>query len=518
MTTQPLDGTDMWARLSQLDLRAAPMPAVWDDPIPLKGQRALADFPVHALPGWLRDFVAAVAEETQTPADLAGSLALSVLATAAGGRSEVHVRGAWKEPTNLYVAVALPPANRKSAVFSLLTDPLYDAEKHLVEAATPAIVEAQVTAQMAKEAAEHAASKAAKASPDEQDALVESAQALAQKAKTLKVPAEPQLLADDATAETVASTLAEQGDRIAVMSAEGEIFDIMAGRYSSGTPNLGVFLKGHAGDRHKVNRQTRKEYIEDPAVTIGICVQPQVLEAIGRNEAARRRGLLGRFLYSLPESLVGYRKSEPDPIPDDVKVTYNRNVIDLTLALADRTEPAPLQLSPEAYVAHRDYKDRVEPRLRKREGVLGHIDDWAGKLVGAVARIAGLLHLAEHLENGPTLSISEETMRGAIELGEYFTSHGLAAFDVMGGDPTTDRATSLLETLRAQGWPEFSKRQLMLKVSRSEFPTADALDPALGLLEDHGYLRALPAQRTGGRGRPPSPRYLAHPRLHTPQP
>ncbi|MFI6765628.1 YfjI family protein [Streptomyces sp. NPDC050355] len=517
MTTQPVDDPDLWEGFATLDTQQTTT-APWEDPAPLKGQRALADFPVHALPGWLRDFVAAVAEETQTPADLAGSIALSVLATAAGGRSEVHVRGSWKEPTNLYVAVALPPANRKSAVFTLLSDPLYEAEKRLVEAATPAIVEAEVTARMTKEAAENAASKAAKAGPDERDALMESAQALAQTAASVRVPAEPQLLADDATPETVATKLAEQGDRISVMSAEGEIFDIMAGRYSSGTPNLGVFLKGHAGDRHKVDRQSRKEYIEDPAVTIGICVQPQVLEAIGRNEAARRRGLLGRFLYSLPESMVGYRKSEPDPIPDDVKATYNRNVIDLTLALADWTEPAAIQLSREAYVVHRDYMDRVEPKLRKREGALGHIDDWAGKVVGATARIAGLLHLAEHLEAGTTLPVSEETMRGAIELGEYFTSHSLAAFDVMGADPTADHATSLLETLRAQRWEEFSKRELMLKVSRSEFPTADALDPALGLLEDHGFIRALPVQRTGGRGRPPSPRYLAHPRLTTPIP
>ncbi|MGW9079670.1 YfjI family protein [Streptomyces kronopolitis] len=506
---------DLWEGFAALDSQQATT-APWEDPAPLKGPRALADFPAHALPGWLRDFVAAVAEETQTPVDLAGCLALSVLATAAGGRSVVHVRGNWREPTNLYVAVALPPANRKSAVFSLLADPLFDAEKRLKEVQAPTIVEAQMTARLAKEAADNAATKAAKASPDEREALVESALALAQTAESVTVPVVPQLLADDATAETVTSRLAEQGDRISVMSAEGEIFDIMAGRYSSGSPNLGVFLKGHAGDRLKVDRQTRQEYIERPAVTMGICVQPHVLDAIGRVEAARGKGLLARFLYSLPESLVGYRKSEPDPVPDEVKDTYTRNIVGLTLALAEWTDPAVLQLSPGAYTVHKDFKDCIEPKLRKREGELGHIDDWAGKVVGATARIAGLLHLAEHLDGAHTIPVSPETMRGAVELGEYFTSHGLAAFDAMGADPTSDRAASVLETLSDQGWREFSKRELMLKVSRSEFATADSLDPALSLLEDHGYIRALPVQRTGGRGRPPSPRYLTHPRLTTP--
>lgn len=53
----------------------------------------------------------------------------------------------------------------------------------------------------------------------------------------------------------------------------------------------------------------------------------------------------------------------------------------------------------------------------------------------------------------------------------------------------------------------------MVKLSRSEFRTANDLDPVLALLEDHGYVRAQAVQRTGGRGRPPSPRYMVHPRL-----
>ncbi|MFD9861250.1 YfjI family protein [Streptomyces alboflavus] len=488
---------------------------MWEEPIPLTGPRKLAPFPIEALPGWLREFVAAVAEETQTPVDLPGAIALSVLATAAGGRSVVQVRGNWREPTNLYVVVSLPPANRKSAVFGLLTDPLYEAEEQLVALHQPAIVEAQMTARLAKEAADKATAKVASASADEQDQMRATAIALAQTAESVSVPAEPQLLADDATAETVTSLIAEQGGRISVMSAEGDIFDIIAGRYS-GKPNMGVFLKGHAGDRLRVNRQTRKEYIEHPALTMGLCVQPQVLDDIGRQDGFKGKGLLGRFLYSVPESLVGRRKSKPDPVPEQVKETYHRHVIDLTLFLADWTDPALIQLSPEADDSLLAFQERVEPLLAARGGSLGHIADWAGKLIGATARIAALFHLAQHLTRGHTLPVTEATMRDAIALADYFTSHGLAAFDVMGADPTTERARSVLDALRANRWREVSKRDLMVKLSRSEFPTAADLDPVLALLEDHGYVRAQPVHRTGGRGRPPSPRYAIHPRLTDP--
>ena len=67
-----------------------------------------------------------------------------------------------------------------------------------------------------------------------------------------------QLTADDITPEAVASRLHQQGGRLAIVSAEGGIFEQIAGRYSkSGMPNLDVFLKGHAGDDIRVDRVSK---------------------------------------------------------------------------------------------------------------------------------------------------------------------------------------------------------------------------------------------------------------------
>ncbi|MFF1466838.1 YfjI family protein [Streptomyces mirabilis] len=519
MTPQPVDSPDLWAGLPTLeqspgeDDTAPGVPDVWEDPVPLTGRRERPPFPARVFPAWLGEFVAAVAEETQTPVDLAGSIALAVLATAAGGRSVVHVRGNWREPTNLYTVVALPPGNRKSAVFTLLTDPLFEAEKQLKAAMKPVIVEAEVTARLAKEAADKAAAKAASAEADKRDQAVATAVGLAQTADTLAVPAEPVLLADDSTPETVTSLMAEQGGRLSVMSDEGGIFDIIAGRYSSGAPNMEVFLKGHAGGRLRVTRQTRREYIDAPALTMGLAVQPEVLQAIGQIKGAKGRGLLGRFLYSLPVSTVGDRKVITDPVPEQTAATYTANVIDLTLKLAGWTDPALIQLSPEADTALIRYQERVEPQLKARGGKLGHITDWAAKLAGAVARMAALLHLAEHGGNGYAHPVTETTLSAAIELGEYYTAHALAVFDAMGADPVLGRARSVLDALRDNGWEDVSRRDVFTALSRSEVPTITDLEPALALLEDHGYLRSYQPERTGKRGRPPAPRLQVHPKV-----
>ncbi|MEU8133780.1 YfjI family protein [Streptodolium elevatio] len=494
-------------------LAAFDPPPVWDEPVPLGQVRTLPEFPVDALPGWVADMVAAVAEETQTPADLAGCTALAALSTAAGGRAVVDVRGGWREPVNLYVAVALPPANRKSAVFARMTGPLLKAEQVMDENAIGAIVEAETTARLAKAAAERAAQKAAGADGGKRDELTAEAVALAQAAESVAVPARPQLVADDATPEAVTSLLAEQRGRLAVLSAEGGIFDIIAGRYS-GTPNMEVFLKGHAGDLLKVNRQGRREYIEHPALTMGLAVQPAVLEDIARVKGFEGRGLLARFLYSLPVSLVGRRKILTDPVPEQVADTYARRLGALVLALADWTDPAVLPLTPDANAALVERQEHTERRLADG-GLLAHVRNWGGKVDGASVRIAGLLHLAAH-EQAWTRPIDADTVQAAGRIGDYFTHHALAVFDLMGADPARDRARSVLDHLRHRKAAVVSKRDLFTGLSRAEFPTTADLDPALALLEDHGWVRAGPGPERRGRGRPPSPRYETHPSLHSP--
>jgi replicative DNA helicase len=64
----------------------------WEPPVPFGSGQEVAPFPTEVLPGWLSEYVTAVATATQTPPDLAGMLALAVLATVAAGAVEVEPR------------------------------------------------------------------------------------------------------------------------------------------------------------------------------------------------------------------------------------------------------------------------------------------------------------------------------------------------------------------------------------------------------------------------------------------
>ncbi|MEU7638768.1 YfjI family protein [Streptomyces sp. NPDC039016] len=510
--TTPDARPDLWEGFDQIEPEQITGPS-WDEPVPLKARPALPDFPVDALPGWLAAMVRGVAEETQTPADLAGSLTLAVLATAAGGRVKVCVRGHWREPVNLYTAVALDPGNRKSAVFDLMVRPLLAAEKALIELSGPVRAEAETTQRLAKAAADKAAARATNADPEQREQLTADAISLAQTAEEMSVPSVPQLVADDVTPENVGTLLDQQGGRISCLSAEGELFDIIAGRYT-GKPNMGMFLKGHAGDMIRVNRQGREaQHIDAPAVTIGLAVQPEVLEALNRIDGADGRGLLARFLYSKPLSLVGHRNLTPDLLSEEVAATYAKHIGGLTLALAGWSDPALLQLTPEADAVLLAFQKVTESRIGE-DGPLRPIVKWASKRDGAVARIAGLLHLAAHPEDGWHRPIEAATMAAATELGDYFTAHALDVFTVMSADPAHDAALTVLSQLGTSRPEQFTKRELFRTLRRADFPAIGDLAPVLALLEEHGWIRQLPPPpRTGRGGRPPSPRYETHPRI-----
>jgi hypothetical protein len=118
--------------------------------VPLKTDRLVRPFPVDVFPEWLADQVTAVAEATQTPLDLAASVVLACLSTAAGGKVLVRVDRSWVEQVNLYTVTALPTGSRKSPVFRAVTSPLSVAEEALREQAAERRLEAEPATQVAE--------------------------------------------------------------------------------------------------------------------------------------------------------------------------------------------------------------------------------------------------------------------------------------------------------------------------------------------------------------------------------
>jgi hypothetical protein len=482
----------------------------WPEPTPVGRVVHLPEFPVEVFPGWLADQVRAVAEFTQTDAAMPGAVALTVLSACAGGRLEVEVRPGWREPTNLFVAVIAAPGERKSPVQTAMTRPLRDAEAGIAQAAAPGIAEAATLRDIATSHAEKLKTAAAKATGEKREELTAEAIAAAKAAEAVTVPNLPRLFADDVTPEALASLMAGNGGRMAIISDEGSIFDVLAGRYST-TPNLDPFLKGHAGTPMRIDRKGREpEFVDKPALTVGLMAQHSVLRKVGANETFKGRGLVARFFFVLPVSKVGARLVEPEPVHPDTVDLYAAQVHTMARTLAEWNDPAVVTLDRDAYETLLKAMQAIEDQLGPG-GQLDHIADWATKLAGGIVRLAGLLHLANHPEDAWREQVAGSTMTEAVRLAGALTAHYRAATEAMGLDPTTENARYLLDVIRRFGRLEFTQRELFNAVTRSRFPkVADLLEP-LALLADHDWIARLEPGEHAGPGRKPSPTYAFNP-------
>jgi hypothetical protein len=82
----------------------------------------------------------------------------------------------------------------------------------------------------------------------------------------------------------------------------------------------------------------------------------------------------------------------------------------------------------------------------------------------------------------------------------------------MGADARIEDARWLLDWILRTEQTQFTRRDAHRAAPRGRFPKATDLDPTLGLLEEHGWLRRVDADASGPKGgRPPSPRFLVNP-------
>ena len=102
-------------------------PPEWPELLPLTST-VVEEMSADDFPPVVADMIKAVAEQTETPIELPGLMALGVLATACQRKYEVCLPDGHSEPLNLWVCPAMGPGNRKTAVVTTLVKPLRDWE------------------------------------------------------------------------------------------------------------------------------------------------------------------------------------------------------------------------------------------------------------------------------------------------------------------------------------------------------------------------------------------------------
>jgi hypothetical protein len=454
--------------------------------------------PIDLPPGPVGDMARCVAAATETPIEMAVMTGLGIVAASVAGKVQICPSPGYFEPSQVYVATVLSSGNRKTAVINEMAAPFRTVEEQLIAEITP---ERNRLASMRK-TEEAAIEKLRKQAADKSGALIQGLieDIVRRETKLPKVPIIPRLWTQDVTPEKLGPLMVENGERMAVISDEGGIFDILAGRYSkTASPNLDLFLQGHSGSPVRVDRGSRETVVLNvPALTLVLTPQPDVLRSLSEHKAFRGRGLLARFLFVIPPSSVGSRTHQTVPVPVHVRNAYDRCIRAL-LAFKNASEGQrfTLQFSRPAAEHLEEFRHAVEKQMAE-SGRLHDLQDWGSKLPGAVARLAGGIHCS--LYAGPSVpeAIEREVMEVSVRLGELLICHALAGFRIMQKPEKIEHAEKLVVWIRRNGYSIFNVRE-MFRAHQSRFGEVAAMMPALQLLEDHGYIRQAEREKKTGR-------------------
>ena len=486
----------------------------WDEPVPLAPP---APLPLDS--ARLRGVGAmaeAVATSLQVPVDLPAWLGMAVASTAIGGRRAVSPKPDWTEPVTLYTMPVAAPGEMKSPALGLMGKPIYAEEKRRREADKVAVVKDRRNRKMVESTVTEAENRVIKARDSAARAKAKlNLDAVYSELEELGDPlVHTQLVADDTTPEAAIDLIAEQRERLAILSTEGSFLGNVGGRYSKNA-NPEIVLKAWSHETHSVNRKSGPPVLlERPNLSLGLAVQPGFLTGMGETgDVFEARGLMARFIFAMPTSRVGDRSYDSEPIPQEVSAAYNNAVVRLMQAVHDDPEYRVMGLDSAAQALFRSFWEALEPR-HKAHGDLAAVEGWAKKLPGQVLRIAAVLAL---YEEPTTLTVSGEVMEDAIALVPYMIQHARLVADLMSEERQSKLgpARAVLDWVRrTEQRGRFAAKDVEKAVRGQKWCTAmEDVDAALSVLEHAGWVRRIdpPPRPEGARGRPPKARFVAHP-------
>jgi hypothetical protein len=453
-------------------------------PLPLS-VTAVPPFPVDVLPPVLADMAAGVADALGVDPAMPAVFGLGAVSAALCGRVQVAVvPGGWTENGVTWTVVVADTGDAKTpAMAAMLTDPLMAVQQRLIAEHT---------------ATEH--EQVAEETPDGDGVEVVGEQ-----------PAGPwpQLIVTDTTIEAAGMLMGEQRGNIALVDAEGDVFEHLSGRYArNGTPpSLNLYVRAYSGEAFHERRVSRAPVsLARPALTLCLATQPVVWHPVMANERFAGKGFVARLSVAFPEARLKRAErlgtlgtvNDAPPVGVAVRTAYTRMLHETVLGLWER-EVAGVTAELTTAATRRVLAYRADIDLRRHDGDLaGRLSPWAAKSPGRVARWALHLHLAGLIaeKTRPELAagrlIEADTVERAIVIEEWFTANAREAFGV-----AATTGVNLDDAERVVGWLirdhakrpyEPITREHMAQSGPPCIARASQLHPMVELLVDLRYL------------------------------
>lgn len=450
-------------------------------------------YPVHAL-GDLREAVDAVHGQTLAPVAIPAASALAVASLAVQGFANVETLGGDR-PLSLYVLTVARSGERKSTCDGLLMAALRDYERAEHEAQSALVANWQNAHAIWKGERDRILGEAKKGKGEKRTAARADLEALG---KEPPAPPSPDRTVSEPTFEGLTRKFAEGMPTLGLMSDEAGQF---LGGFAMSSDNrqktlaaLNKLWDGAPIQRTRAGEGSSVLYGRRLAAHL-MC-QVGVAMAFLSDPMATDTGFLARTLICEPPSTIGTRLqglSRQDPLALARWGARLRHILETPLPMEPETralDPRRLPLHARARALLVAFADEIEER-QAPGGDLSHVTGAASKAAESAARLAAVVTLWGDLS---AADVGPDDMDKGIQLARFYLSEAARLADAATIPPEIERA----ERLRQWLTEKFEHSEVLTSDVVQHGPgrairNAPAARAALGLLEKHGWLVALPA-------------------------
>lgn len=471
--------------------------------LPQMIQPALAPLPYpnagfQIRPGIAPRLMAAVEEVyriTKAPKELVLLASLTPLSIALQGVTDVEKLGGQSGPVSLMSLIVADSGERKSTVENLFLSSVREYQKKqlksFVESKTLWDLETELweAARLIKKKAHQREAKA------ERSTAGTIADLLAHENERPIRPRACKLLYEDGTIEALLHSMFLESRSAGLISSEGG--GILDGRIISAMPKLNAIW---SGDSITVDRKSADSYeLVDPRLTVGLMVQPSLLEKFlkGRGQEARGSGLLARCLVVRPVSTQGTRHADSQTVATNSLEEYATRITDILGEYAPGLLDGSLlkrvvTFTPEAKSLLVAIGNGIEQQITSGGRFEGR-GDHASKLTDNITRVAALIHC---FELGHEAAIDTPILEAAISLCFMCSDHFAHVFNVEPEIVLDSRVVEQWFSLPNLAGRRYFKKNHILQFGPNRLRTKSRLAAALNNLEFLGRIRIIRSGKT----------------------
>jgi hypothetical protein len=464
-------------------------------------------FPIEALPDPFGSMAWAVSQSLNVPIELTGPAMLGALSTSIHKNLQIQTGPDRLTPCLLHILAFALSGTGKTESARLIFEPIFTMQNGMAGQWTKTDkyrVLSQILdieddiKDLTKEIAKL---KKAKANRTDIDILIFERADKLKEIDSLRTQSFPRLWSEDATAERIASLLAENNEKLTLFSEDASkpIQNIL-GRYNPAKrPDDNIIVKSYSMAPCSVDRERdRSEHrdpisLEQPAINVVWFTQPDKIPWIFGNETLMEGGFVPRCdpvdTKTEPMKLTG---QEP-AIPSKLKAEYKKAIHDLMRAF--RLSDDVTIVTPSAETTD-FFRTKWNEIAEERKRGLHDINSFAARWIENAWRIAGLIHGALHGTKAASHELNLQTAFDAWTIQEWFSREQLRLLKAGRFDVIENKVDSLIKEVCRRG---VNRRITVRALKRGRWNSTKEIRQLVAASEKRLRLSRKNPGRRGGR-------------------